>query len=274
MSFKPIRNTISSKSDLEDIARQIRDYRYQHQQDTGEPLIELFRGQGRDMWKLQPNIARKLKDVNEIKKIEKEIIQEFNDELVHNNLTNLIQKKFLKGKFHEEWLLIEQAQHFKIPTRFMDWTGREDIALFFAVSDPNDDIYDGEFWIYLVPIDYMTTDSEEATYYNIDPFEFNETLFLSASSFLSDDYPLKSALRRAVRQNGKFLIQNHTTILTPLQNNPDHIKYLHRIIIPKAAKNSLRNYLTAKGLTKDGLYVANEQQVEDIVLKLKMKYGL
>lgn len=265
---------INSKQELFGIIEQVRNHRLNLMLSTGELVTELYRGQGQNTWKLEPNIVRKIKDENELKRIEKSLVIEFNDLLVNNNLSKHIQGQFLNGKFHSDWLLLLQAQHYGIPTRFMDWTANWEVALFFAVSNPADDIYDADFWIYIVPPGLLEVDNSKSTYYNFDPYEFDKSIFLNASGYLSDDYLSKIAMRRIARQNGRFLIQPYPLLNTALENNAEHSPNLHRITIPKDIKKQLREELSADGYTNENLYIVDEPFIENIKRELRGKYGV
>ena len=187
MDFTSLRNTIKTKNDLLEVIELVRKYRLHIMLTKGQLICEMYRGQGRNNWKLEPNIVRNIRNVAEIKNVEKQIINEFHETLVKNNISKHLQTGFLNGKFHSEWLLIEQAQHYGIPTRFMDWTINWEVALFFAVSNPNDDIFDADFWIYIVQPEQREVDNHESIYYNFNPLEYEETKFLNAAGYLSDD---------------------------------------------------------------------------------------
>ena len=202
------------------------------------------------------------------------MITEFHEELIRAGLSNHIQTAFLNGKYHSDWLLVQQAQHYGIPTRFMDWTINWEVALFFAVSNSSDDTYDGQFWIYIVQPEQLEIDDSGATYYDSDPFEFSESIFLNASGFLSDEYLSKIAMRRVARQNGRFQIQPYTLLNTPLEENPIHQPYLHKIVIPKEVKENLRNELAEINFTNENLYILIEPKIEEIKDKLRIKFNV
>lgn len=273
MLFIPNKNVINSRDELFEVIQQVRQYRFFLTYTSGI-VFEMFRGQGQDSWKLESNIVRKIKDPIEIKRVEKQIVKEFHDELLKNGLSKSIQTGFLGGKFHSGWLLLQQAQHYGIPTRFMDWTPNWETALFFAVSNPKDDIYDGQFWIYFVQREQLHVDGSSATYYDSDPYEFQDSIFLNASGFLSDDYLSKIAMRRVARQNGRFLIQPYHLLNTPLESNPEHSIHLHKILIPKSAKAAIREELKQLGYTNNNLYVIDEPLIEQIKTELREKYSV
>lgn len=274
MNHYPFRKFITSKSDLFEIIERVRDFRGQIGANTGRLICEMYRGHGRSFWKLESNIVRSIKDPKEIKKVEKNIITEFHEEINRAGLSKVIQKGFLNGNFHSDWLLLQQAQHFGVPTRFMDWTIDWEVALFFAVSNPADDDYDGHFWIYIVPPEIFVADNNESTYLSIDPFEFDKTIFLNPSDFLSDEYLSKIAQRRKSRQNGRFCIQQYEVTAIPLEEQEQHSENLHKVIIPNCLKKKIRENLADNNITNETLYVEEEANVKAIIIKLRKKYGV
>ncbi len=158
MDYFPFKRYISSVGELEEIIKRARSYR------GLSAITELFRGQARDSWQLQPSIGRSLSNPDDVKKTEKAILKDFLTELQSQNISTSIQDGFLNGCYHSDWLLIQQAQHYELPTRFMDWTGDWRVALFFAVSNRceeeqnENDCFDGQFWIFLVPEEIWISD--------------------------------------------------------------------------------------------------------------------
>ena len=151
MNFIPPKLTITSVSDLSQIIRKLQDWRIEHNLKGNGLIQEMFRGQGNEAWELEPKLCRNEKNPEELERIEEQIVREFHRELDKSCRGDRIQAGFLNGRYHSDWLLIQQAQHYELPTRFMDWTIKCEIALFFAVSNPEHDEFNGEFWIYLVP---------------------------------------------------------------------------------------------------------------------------
>lgn len=275
MNFKPELNIINTKEELFSIIQSARKYRC-FCMIHGIQVMEMFRGQGRDTWKLLPNISRKLKTPEEVKKIEKAIVTEFNKELVENGHSKSLQGKFLKSEFHNEWLLLQQSQHYGIPTRFMDWTIDWEVALFFAVSNPEDDDFDGQFWIYVVPKDKRAIDDYEYPdcHLNSDPFSYKPTIFLNSSGFLSGDYLNQIGERRKARQHGRFCIQPYEKLFIPLEDQDEHKPHLSKIIIPRHLKKPLREELAQMNITNESLYVEENATINDIIKKLRSKYNV
>jgi len=100
MSIFSTTDSITTIDDLEKIIKNVRSYR-----GLSSPT-ELFRGQARDGWQLQPSIARSFSNPDDVKKTEKAILKDFLTELQSQNISNSIQDGYLNGSYHSEWLLI------------------------------------------------------------------------------------------------------------------------------------------------------------------------
>ena len=98
-------------------------------------FFELYRGQGCDCWKLIPKIARNIKEPNKIRFLEENITKDFFQLLKERGLIDSISVGKKGNDFELEWLLLQQAQHYELPTRFIDWSGKWETALCFAVAD-------------------------------------------------------------------------------------------------------------------------------------------
>ena len=278
MDYYPFKEIITSIADLEEIIKQVRNYRGQLEFTAGKKVTELYRGQGRDCWKLIPKIARSFTDSENIKKIEKEIVNDFRKELNKKELTQYVQEGFYPEEFHSDWLILQQAQHYELPTRFMDWTGMWEVALCFVTADELDDKYDGQFWIYLVPDENWVSDNGDNQYLGKDPFEYDRTIFLNSVTLGSSDHLIKIAQRRKLRQMGRFCVQTHYSVTKPLEEQIQHQPHLHKVIIPSVLKKNIRNELASIGITKDSLYISEPEhkkaikKIEAIVSKLIKKY--
>lgn len=248
---------INSVSELELIIKQVREFRGPYD------FIELYRGQGQDCWKLEPKISRKIKNPEKIKLTEENIIKEFYKLLLEKGLMDSISVGQNTRNFELEWLLLEQAQHYELPTRFMDWSGKWETALCFAVADESDDYCDGQFWIYFVSQEKWVSDNGESNYLNENPFEYEQTIFLNSAYTYSKNAQIQIAQRRKGTQNGKFCIQPYSKVIIPLEEQDEHKPYLHKIIIPAKFKKPIREELKARGITKDALFVSETINPED-----------
>lgn len=274
MLFKPKSGIITSVSELSEIIQGLQTERGINNALGNGLNFEMFRGQGNENWELVPALCRNVKDPQDLQRIEKAIILDFHNELVLAGKSKRLQDGFLNGNHHGDWLLIQQAQHYGLPTRFMDWTIKWEIALYFAVADSMNDEVNGEFWIYIVPNEKLLIDNEEAKYRNEDPFTYNEAMFLNSASFSSSDYLSQIAINRKNMQFGRFLVQSYSDVLIPLQDNSLHLNNMTKITIPHFAKKSIREELKKSGFTSDQLFIENDPFIEVLNAKLISKYGV
>src|SRR5690606_30776600 len=111
---------------------------------------EYYRGQVSSTFEIKPSLSRSITDLEELAKVEKELIQDFKVQITANRLEGAFQMEpFTNGLFKKDWYLLAQAQHCRLPTRLLDWTLKMEIALFFAVEEnPAFDDHDGQFWVF------------------------------------------------------------------------------------------------------------------------------
>ncbi|MDR0834659.1 MAG: FRG domain-containing protein [Candidatus Symbiothrix sp.] len=265
---------ITSYEELSKVIQEIRSDRFYL---NAQNVQEIYRGQANDSWGLEPNIIRNLKGCSpkKVKKNEKAIITEFKQQLEIWNLNEHIQTRWTKKGYHDDWLLIAQAQHYGIPTRFMDWTLNWQIALYFAVCDSKYDGLDGQFWIYFSPREILISENDSSMkHLNSDPFEFNNIALLNASTFYSDNLEKEIAQRRKMCQNGKFLIQPYETIYIPLEEQEYFNKNLHKIIIPSDCKEAMRKELDNYHINYNTVMIKTITEIDAIVKDLQTKYKL
>lgn len=250
MSNFPFCEHIKSVLELELIIKQVKEFRGPYN------FFELYRGQGCDCWKLIPKIARNIKEPQKIKFLEENITKDFFQLFKEKGIIDSISLGQKGNNFELEWLLLQQAQHYELPTRFMDWSGKWEIALCFAVADESDDCCDGQLWIYLVPDKILISDNGKSNYITESPFEYEQTIFLNTTYIFSENAQIQIAMRRKGTQYGRFCVQPYSKVIIPLEEQDEHKPYLHKIIIPAKYKESIREELKSRGITKEALYVS------------------
>lgn len=248
---------ISSYQELKSLIKHIQEYR------GISDFQECFRGQGRDCWNLLPKIARQKYSPEKLKTLEREIISEFYVKIETQGLIDMISLGPSRFTHESKWLLIQQAQHYRLPTRFMDWTKSWEVALYFAVSDEKDDFFDGQFWIYIIPPEFMVSANGEHGYFEKDPYEFEKTIFLNPAIYYSENAQKQIAVRRKGTQKGMFCVQPYSKVIIPLEVQSEHYKNLHKIIIPSKFKKTIREELKILGITIDAIYVLDPLNLAD-----------
>jgi len=276
----PFTRTINSLADFEQLIARAKDYSAYHEFNNQRGHIELlFRGESSVKFKLKPSIARKLKDPGLIRETEKIILFDFYQQLFEKGIYDHVQQPLMDFAFSSDWLLIQQAQHFGLPTRLLDWTSCHEVALFFAVEDEKCHNSDGHIWLYLAP-ESICIGNSETKHLTIHPQDFKETFFLYTPILWEKDYLIKIAHRRKVRQFGKFLIQSYSRTIISLNRQTHHYPFLFEIIIPAYLKQSILSTLNGRGVTRDNLFIIDPGTseiiniVNDIVDSLKSKYNL
>ena len=160
------------------------------------------------------------------------------------------------------WLFL--LQHYRFPTRLLDWTESPLVALHFAVTEcPNDD---GTLWV-------------------LDPFKLNSAQFEKAvlfSEFSSEIHPLfaavlqkgandlqKVAALTSTERNVRMLVQMARFtihgIKEPMEMLPLASKFLVKCTIPAAAKPSLAIFLFDVGVRLSNLFPDLEHLAKDML---------
>lgn len=236
---------------------------------------EYYRGQVSDTFILKPSLSRFFSDPSALAKTEKLLMDDFKNEMKANNK---IAKLLLHGNpvdFQNEWAWLGQAQHYRLPTRMLDWTLKWEVALYFAVEEHKIyDSHDSQFWVFYVPDEILIHDSKKELYYKTDPYKLDSTWFINPSFLLTNNYENETAETRRARQHGKFSIQSHINSLIPLDKQPDVANNIEKYCIPANAKGQIRIELASKGLFGDFLYASEDNIVNTIISRFKTKYNL
>lgn len=132
----------------------------------------LFRGQANTEHKLLPSLFRENHDEIHSSKYfnsEIDILQDFiNEALAYNTAVqpdNLVQ-----------WT--EIAQHYGVPTRFLDWTSNSLVALYFACI--KDDNFDGAIWVFNIENYY-------GSHYIKENIEKTKNLYATINKLITND---------------------------------------------------------------------------------------
>lgn len=233
-----------------------------------ESYWELFRGQSKNSYELKSGISRYAKTNEAIRTLELNILKDFR-ELV-NKSTN--PKKFIQLSAHNsdyenDWRWLEQSQHYRLPTRLLDWTTNSKMALFFAVERNFEE--DAQFWVFKSPLTWSCDD-----HFEIDPYSNSLDIISNSSFYVEDKYKDKIAEQRRGFQDGKFTVQDYTKSLVPLESQTHLINNLIKYTIPASSKKHFLEYVKNSNITEETVYVRYDSEIEDIVLEIKKKYDL
>lgn len=203
-----------------------------------------YRGQGSVDWQLVPGIFR-----YSTKYSETSLLTRFKQS------ASLLIDTSPKDDF--DWLFL--MQHYGVPTRLLDWTESPLIALYFAVSEEENDKFDSALWM-LKPIElnklaniktteknYIPSfDDEYLENYNIQNVNSNKRVEMSPVATI------------ATRNNSRIQAQLGVFTIHHLDKKPlDEFcteKEIVKYIIPKGSKASLRKELDLLSVNKFSLF--------------------
>ena len=182
---------------------------------------------------------------------------------------------------HAQWpegdhsVQLAMMRHYGLPTRLLDWTESPLFALFFVVQEREHKGNDGVLWA-LSPahlnIAEAGTDKVLSSYKNKEV----EELFRAPFDVAKKDskrclaVAIREATERMTVQLSQFTIHGSGN---PLDKKEGNSKYLVKYIVPKEAKDDLREMLNAYGIRESNLFpdlehLANE--IKDMVQDGKM----
>ena len=228
---------------------------------------ELFRGQSKNLYQLKSGISRYAKSVKEIKELEENLIVDFK-KLVHNisDYKKIIHLSDENIDFENDWRWLEQMQHFRIPTRLLDWSLKPEIALFFAIESNESEI--GQFWIYKTPLNWSCDD-----HFSINPYKDNLNIISNSSFHVEEKYKDEIAEQRRSFQAGKFSIQDYNRNFISMEEQIDIKNSLLKYTINPKSKKILLDKLAEQNITKESIYVEIDNEIEKLITELKSKYN-
>lgn len=251
---------INDYDDFEKIVNNIRNGRIPF---IGENYWEIYRGQSKDSYELKSSITRNINKKENLFELDKKILDEFKRALSEKKLTEkYIHLSENSNDYQNEWRWIEQAQHYRLPTRLLDWTIKPEIALFFAVENNFDDV--GQFWIYKTPLNWTCDD-----HFGINPKSEKLNLISNSSFYIETDYINKIAEQRRSFQDGKFSFQDYNNSLIPLDKQENLQEIIIKYTINPLSKKDLLKKLNEQNINKNSVYVKYDNEIENIIEKIK-----
>ena len=221
-----------------------------------------YRGEQKYGWDILPGIFRPpLGNLTgeEGKQIEKLAISEFESTIKNCIGNKVLRSIFNYEEFGKEWDLLFQAQHGGVKTTLTDWTAFIQHALFFATEKSNNaDIEnsDARLWCLMVPEHNIISDNQffpKESMYNLDPFNINDTYLINPSIFINN-VEERIFEYRMFKQSGRFLSLPNATCNIPINKSERFKDFLFRIRVPAECKEQIRQALTERGITRQGMY--------------------
>ncbi len=150
------------------------------------------------------------------------------------------------------WLFL--MQHYRLPTRLLDWTQSPLVALYFALDEPDDN--DAAVWA-LSPTRLNLVEAETESIC----LPGSDTLGrLGIQAFRRDAKPRDSRILSVLTEEAdvRHMVQQSAFTLhgrsESLDERSDCSQFLTRIRIPSAAKNGLRQVLALYGVSRASLF--------------------
>lgn len=195
----------------------------------------LFRGQSESSYNLLPGIARPNCFRDNILKFETDILTEFKRRSI----------PFLPKTFNtnSDWEWLALAQHFKLPTRLLDWTENPLVALYFAVEKPKKGNQNRVVWVFCTNEDDFA-DSNNSL---INPFKLKNTQV----------YVPNHMTERIASQSGWFTIHKYIeddNKFVSLNTNNIYRKRIFKIIIPNKLREEILVKLDRLGVNAFSIY--------------------
>ncbi len=210
---------------------------------THFPTWPCFRGHCESSWNLMANLNRQALaskiSLSEISALERVIISDFEIALKREKLSSHI-NKVLKEKSDKtrEWIITGQYQHVGLATRFLDWSYRWDVGLFFALYDPKKEHCEkeGVVWIYRINSGSIYNDESVI---NLSHYSMPFDIFFKPSIYMNRFFKSHIGLNNESKQMGLFWIQSHDKSFEFMENIPLYQHSLEQWIIKAEDKNRL-----------------------------------
>ena len=228
--------------------------------------MEFFRGHSLRSYELKAGLTRYSFEEQDYILKEKNIYNDFVE--LYNEKDDYIRLPFTDEyesfELRNKWYSLFQAQHIGLKTRFMDWSIGWETALLFAVENESLFGQDGSLWVFRVPDEFEYNDKElkEVTL-TTDPFDISKNMMINTPIHMLNDKFDYVGERRMGRQSGRFWIQPIKDAMIPMNKQEILIPHLFEIIIDGDSKKSIKEELTASGITLDWHYYRTDETVDE-----------
>jgi hypothetical protein len=237
---------------------------------------EFYRGQADTGWSVIPGIVRKIRSSDVLLAADAAVSAHFRQRMMQKGLRQRVHLWERPKGFQDDWSWYIQAQHYRVPTRLLDWTGKPEVALFFAVEEAKYDGVDGAFYVYYSPQSAIKIEGGDGPdFFEVRPSEMTGTWFLNpAFDALADNNEVIAEGRR-LRQFGKFTLQDYPLCLHGLDLQAGLLRsyretidldvpVMEKWVIPANCKPQLRLDMAAAGWYGEYLYLNEDLAVNEI----------
>lgn len=228
-----------------------------------------YRGVKRASYPLKPTLFRhtKYKNISEITELETNLYNEFCFQ----------SPSFVSVSLQGAWDTLFLMQHYRIPTRLLDWTLNPFAALFFAIDGHNGKD-DAAVWL-LKPKEWnrgvLSDIGGPAQIYNTDEEILNQYHpDLAGSTRRSEPLAIDGIINNARinAQKGKFIVFGHKN--EPLEEFYERVDDwdsapLIKLRIPAKKVNELSQLIFECGITHTSLF----PDLEGLAMEIRHKYG-
>lgn len=233
----------------------------------GENYQELYRGQSKDSYILKSGISRYADSVKELKELEKNVLNDFKILIEKSPIGfKMIQLNHKDPYYENDWRWIEQIQHYRIPTRLLDWSLDPKIALFFAVESNKNEV--GQFWVFKSPLTWSCDD-----HFEFDPYSDHMDIISNSSFYVEENYKDKVAVQRRSFQSGKFTFQDSQKTMIALEAQEELKDKMIKYTINPEVKQGLLDYLLRFNIEEKTIYVDYNDEIESLIKEIKDKYN-
>lgn len=255
----------------------------------------LFRGHSKNAYQLLPTLCRHGFNEGKVLLFEKYLHNEFKSRIKDGSIGSTQLHIPNSNDYLDDWTLLFQERHLELPTRVLDWTTNEMVALYFALNNENHHGVDGHVWVLTsinsfsvfsemnpelerIKKDYQhlnAGDKDIQLLSTIDPFS-PDKIYLLHNSFKLDGWKNQIGEKRRFFQNGKFTVTPNDRISTLLENNIIGNSFMRKIEIDGASKNDILEELTSEHDFSDKITLPpipkdTQEIIEEIIETAKEK---
>ncbi len=198
----------------------------------GGEYVRLYRGQAEDH-PLLPRLFRPPSTPDKVRTIEDKILSRFKNHSPY----------LLPSKPTNDWDWLSLGQHFRLPTRLLDWTANPLTALFFALDHDNPP--SPVVYVYHASKSQIVTQEEKQN----PPFEIEKTRVLKPSA-----HSLRLAMQAGWHTVHRFHGKGEKARFLPLASMEYHEEKTTSLPVDRDRTKSLRKELDGMGINHATVY--------------------